>query len=86
MTIKRTENISCDGDKCDKTRDQDSNHWLVGYMDGGLILIAQNRNKLPEGMWGDDEEVELDERKLKDFCGEECAIKWVSKMLTEIKK
>jgi hypothetical protein len=77
MTLKRTENISCDGEKCDKTRDQDSNHWLVGQSDDVVIIVTTKRNLIPGN---------YKQEEVKDFCGEQHAIQWVSKMLTEIKK
>ena len=72
-------NVTCDGENCEHVRAQDSNHWLVGEcINSSFIIIANTRHTLakngvlPEG--------------IKDFCGEQCAIKWVSKMLTEIKQ
>lgn len=84
MTIKRTENITCDGDKCEHVRDQDSNHWLVGMSLDKSIIVAASRTDLRVGDQNGIKLHQLD--NVKDFCGEACAIKWVSKMLTKIKK
>ena len=70
-------NVTCDGDQCTHVRSNDANHWLVGVCLSRSIRIANSRaglgenGVLPEG--------------INDFCGEQCAIKWVSRMLTEIK-
>lgn len=84
MTILRIESIKCDGVDCDHVREKDANHWLVGMQHGQFMIIARNRGEFPNIVFRD---LTIDERPdVQDFCGEECAIKWVSKMLTEIKK
>ena len=89
-------NIKCDGENCTHVRSKDSNHWLVGVVtqhmgiegnlgsgrktykpEGMTLYMSSKRELLPIGLEQDP--------NVKDFCGEECAIKWVSKMLTEIK-
>ena len=92
MTMQTVVNVSCDGENCTHVRAGDANHWLVGvltrtvpkqnsatYQKAGCTLyVASARELLPVGLEQDP--------NVKDFCGEECAIKWVSKMLAEIKK
>lgn len=78
MSVETIQNVTCDGDRCRKKRDGDSNHWLVGFSEQGYIVLGKDRSAI-------DHEPVADEA-IKDFCGEQCAIKWVSKMLTEIKK
>jgi hypothetical protein len=75
MTMKTVVNVSCDGENCDHVRASDSNHWFIGLVDGKGILITSCRERLP---------VELKDIIVKDFCGQECAVKWVSKMMQEI--
>lgn len=85
MTIKRAETIHCDGDKCTHVKDQDSNHWLTGYDGSIFILIGKGRDAFPQDA-SYIPDPSLNPNKFLDFCGEECAIRWVSKQLTEIKK
>ena len=79
-------NVTCDGENCEHVRDQDSNHWLVGICIMDQIMVTTSRNNL--NLYNEDgRPVPVEQLSaLKDFCGEQCAIKWVSKMLTEIKK
>jgi hypothetical protein len=79
MTMKTVVNVSCDGVDCKHVRANDTNHWLIGYNDTKAIIVTTNRptlvallnmSHIPEGV--------------KDFCGQECAGKWVSKMFSEI--
>ena len=82
MTLTRVENVTCDGENCEKQREKDSNHWLVGYSYASTIAIANRRGDIPGySSFSDDYK-----DSIKDFCGEGCAIKWVSKQLTEIKR
>jgi hypothetical protein len=76
--LKRIESIECDGDNCNKVRDKDSNHWLVGIDYAGFVVLAVNRDVLVK-------EKIVHGEVVMDFCGEECAVKWISKMLPEIK-
>jgi hypothetical protein len=83
MTMKTTVNVTCDGEICPHVRTGDSNHWLVGIAYDRFVALAYNRARirmmlatLPS----------LPDDCFKDFCGEQCAIKWVSKQLTEIQK
>ena len=73
--------IKCDGDKCDKHRSQDTNHWLVGAVSGKKIVVATDEKELGFPVAPSNRVISV-----SDFCGEECAIKWVSKQLSEIKK
>jgi len=79
MTMETVINVKCDGENCDHVRSKDTNHWLVGTVARrtSCILLAANRENLKGKGFQDD--------KIYDFCGEECGIKWVSKMLTEIR-
>jgi hypothetical protein len=79
MTIKITKNITCNGDKCDKHRDADTNHWWVGYAGKGYAIIAVNREALSIRSMRESDAV-------LDFCGEECASKWVSRQFTEMRE
>ena len=80
MTIKITKNITCNGDKCDKHRDNDTNHWWVGFAGKGYAVIAVNRDALPTL------QLLSDYDNVLDFCGEQCASKWVSKQFTEMRE
>jgi hypothetical protein len=79
-------NVTCDGENCKHVRANDTNHWLVGICIMDQILLTISRDNLrPFDTNGHPIPIEqLSE--VKDFCGEQCAIKWVSRMLTEIKK
>lgn len=89
MTLKKVDSITCDGEGCSHVREQDANHWLVGLAFDGEIRIAINRSKLhiPHDL---EKRMKLEEdnedNSIKDFCGEQCAVKWLSKMLQEIKR
>lgn len=85
MTMQTVVNVSCDGENCTHVRASDANHWLVGLIveKEKLVVIATHRVNLPS--WNT-QSVPFVPENVKDFCGEECAIKWVSKMLAEIKK
>jgi hypothetical protein len=81
MSQQTIVNVMCDGEKCNLVRSKDANHWLVGVVakhKGACMMLAANRDSLKGRGFQDD--------YIKDFCGEECAVKWVSKNLTEIKK
>lgn len=84
MTMKTTVNVTCDGVDCNHVRAGDANHWLVGCCYNKTIGVGTTRDifKFKDGF---DISVDPPDNAIKDFCGEECAIKWVSKMLTEIK-
>jgi len=89
MTQQTVTTVTCDGEGCSHVQDGDGN-WLVGVVTqhvqqntmpriiGKSLYVAANRELLPIGLEQDP--------NVKDFCGEECTIKWVSKMLAEIKK
>ncbi len=81
MTMKTVVNVSCDGENCDHVRASDSNHWLVGLIWKGNVIVTSKRELFPDL----NTQKEFNVLDAKDFCGEECAIKWVSKKLTEIK-
>jgi len=77
-------NVSCDGPECQHVRAKDTNHWLVGVvLYNNSITLAFSRAVLVLHMSGTGSSCIPED--VKDFCGEACASKWVSKMFTEIK-
>lgn len=95
MSRKESVEITCDGEigstKCEQVGSKDSNHWLVGLsgIEGKYFVMAKNKDTLMniiKAYDGSHMPIDTPDELVKDFCGEECAIKWVSKMLTEIKR
>lgn len=80
MTMKTTVNVTCDGENCTHTRAGDTNHWLVGVVYKRTVAMSTARPLLTKLT-----ETGVVPPDVKDFCGEECAIKWVSKILAEMK-
>ena len=71
--------IVCDGPGCGKQKQEANHWWVVGLTegrsmgDGPVILIAP----LGNGTW--------DERfRLYDFCGHECALKFISEQMGKV--
>lgn len=80
--------VLCDG--CEKKRGNDTNHWLIGIQVApGVVVIGKNRDAFLSVVATEnafEKVLKLPAESIMDFCGEACTIKWVSKMLTEIKK
>ena len=84
MTMETVINVKCDGENCDHVRSKDTNHWLVGLILGNKLIIS-TRNKLGDVFSDTGHLLEYRKLDIKDFCGQECTVKWVSKMLSEMR-
>jgi hypothetical protein len=74
--MSRPVQIVCDG--CGKVK-QDSNHWwIVGYpfrrMGHGVTLVVAST---------DDVDLWDDQFNLLDFCGQDCALKFISEQMSK---
>lgn len=74
--------MKCDGEKCGKLRVNDTNHWLKGMLFRDFVLVANASVDISEY----DFEHQIDHDDPKHFCGEQCANKWVSQQIGNLKR
>ena len=76
--------MKCDGEKCGKLRVNDSNHWLEGWADEGIVIVGL---QVGDKTWTDlQDAVKNHQVQIKHFCGQECANKRVSQQIGNLRK
>ena len=77
MSREVTVKISCNGDNCShSTNKERDSGWIMAGLGNGVFVVGKTKALVVDHV--------TPGSNLYDFCGEQCAIKWISKQLSQL--